>query len=183
MKVAIHQPNFLPWPGFFYKMAKSDIFVLLDNVQYEKNGPTNRTKIKTSRGKSWLTLPVSQKFPQTIKEIELVNFENERNKILKTIELNYKKSKHFDFLFPEINNIFQKDWKRLSELNTELIKLLKEKLGIKTKLEIASDFKVAGKRDDLLINLCKYLGETFIFLAGEEKNIKMKTNLRILELN
>ena len=63
MKIAIHQPNYLPWLGYFYKIACVDIFILLDNVQYERNGYINRCQIKTPRGLFWLTLPIKKSFP------------------------------------------------------------------------------------------------------------------------
>jgi hypothetical protein len=176
MIAAIHQPNYLPWLGFFYKMAKSDIFILLDNIQYEKNGLTNRTKIKTSQGECWLTLPVSQKFPRTIKEVELVNFGNERNKILKTIELNYKKAKYFDYLFPELKEILVKDWQYLVDLNIELINFFKDKLDIKTKIEIVSNHDLSGKSTDLLINICERFNAD-IYLTGQGGKIGGKKYL------
>jgi len=166
MKVAIHQPNYMPWLGFFYKMLKSDIFVLLDNVQYEKNSFINRVKIKTPQGANWLTLSIKRKFPQLIKDAELINFQKDRKKHLKTIELNYKKTKYFDYLFPELKKILEKDWRYLADLNIELIKLLKEKLGIKTKLEIASRYDFQGKSDELLINICKKF-EADVYLSGK----------------
>jgi hypothetical protein len=147
-------------------MAKCNIFILLDNVQYEKNGPTNRVKIKIAQGEDWLTLSVKREFPRIINEVKLVNFPKEREKHLKAIELNYKKAKYFNFLFPELKEILEKDWQYLSNLNVELIKLLKEKLGIKTKLEIASDYNISGKGDELLIDICRKFNAD-IYLSGK----------------
>lgn len=155
MKIAIHQPNFLPWLGYFYKMSHCDLFLLLDHVQYEKNGPINRVKIKTSQGEAWLTVPVKQKFPQHINETELVNFSEQRLKIIKTIQLNYQKANYFDFLFPELKEMLEKDWKYLLELNNELILLLKRKLDIRTTLDSASHYAVSAKSTDLIIQLCR----------------------------
>lgn len=166
MKIAVHQPNYLPWLGYFYKMAECDKFVLLDNVQYEKNAITNRVKIKTPQGALWLTLSVKRRFPQLIKEAKMANFQPEREKHLKAIELNYKKSKHFDYLFPELKKILEKEWQYLSELNIALIKLLKTKLGIETKLEISSGYDIFGKGTELLINLCKKLNAD-TYLSGQ----------------
>ncbi len=166
MKIAIHQPNYLPWLGYFYKMAKCDIFVLLDNVQYEKNGPTNRVKIKNPQGGFWLTFSVNKKFPQIITEIEFANFKEDRKKHLKSIELNYCRTKYFDYLFPELKKILEEDWQYLANLNIELIELLKEKFGIKTKLEIASNYNFQGKRDELLIDICKKFNAD-VYLSGK----------------
>lgn len=170
MKVAIHQPNFLPWLGYFYKMAKCDVFILLDNVQYEKNGPTNRVKIKTPQGSLWLTLPIKRNFPQLIKEAELVNFTGQKENIIKALKLNYQKAEYFDFLFPELEEVLKKDWKYLSELNMNLIKLIKEKLKIKTKLEVASDYEVVGKGTDLLVSLCRaFKADAYLSGKGAKK--------------
>lgn len=170
MKIAIHQPNFLPWLGYFYKMAQADVFVLLDNVQYEKNGLTNRVRLKTPRGGSWLTLPIQRKFPQLIQEAKLADFPKVRSKILKTIELNYRRAKYFDYLFPQLQKTISQDWQSLSALNTKLIKLVNQKIGIKTKLAIASDYQVSGRGDDLLINLCKFFkADTYLSGAGGSK--------------
>ncbi len=166
MRLGIHQNNFLPFWGYFYKMSKCDIFVLLDNVQFEKNCYTNRTMIKTPQGEHWLTLPIIRAFPQLIKDVELLNYPKEKEKHLRTIELNYKKAKYFDYLFSELKEILEKDWKYLSELNIELIKLLKDKLGIKTRLEIASDYNFKGKSTDLLTNICKHF-KADTYLSGK----------------
>ncbi|MCW3077781.1 MAG: hypothetical protein JWO32_2390, partial [Bacteroidetes bacterium] len=75
MTISIHQPNFIPWIGYFFKIFKSDAFVILDNVQFTKNGYTNRNQIKTPQGPLWLTLPVIQsgKFGQNINECLIFN--------------------------------------------------------------------------------------------------------------
>ena len=96
--IAIHQPNYLPWIGYFYKIAKSDIFVLLDDVQYTKNSFINRNRIKTLKGVDWLSLPVihSGKFGQLIKDVEIIAIEKSFKKITGTLNANYAKSKYFN---------------------------------------------------------------------------------------
>jgi hypothetical protein len=72
MKVlAAHQPQYLPWLGFFDKLAQADVFVLLDTVQFKKNEWQNRNRIKGPTGPQWLTVPVRHRFPQTIAEVEV----------------------------------------------------------------------------------------------------------------
>ena len=83
--VAIHQPNFLPWIGYFYKIVKSDIFVFLDNVQYTKNSFINRNKIKTSQGEMWLTVPVSFSFGQLIRKVRINNLVDWQKKHLRRL--------------------------------------------------------------------------------------------------
>lgn len=170
MIIGIHQPNFLPFLGYFYKMAKCNTFVLLDNVQYPKNLYTNRAMIKTLQGKLWLTLPIKRAFPQLIKDVELVDYPKEREKHIRAIELNYKKAKYFNYLFPELKEVLKKNWTHLSELNIELIKLFKNKLGIKTKLEVASDYDFKGNSTELLIEICKKFGaDTYLSGKGGAK--------------
>lgn len=168
MKIAIHQPNYLPWPGYFYKMANCDLFIFLDNVQYENNGFTNRTRIKTAQGASWLTLPIKRNFPKLVKEAELEDSKENLKKHLRSIEVNYKKAKNFDDLFPDLERIMSKDWKYLSDLNIELIKMLKDKLEIKTELRTAPD--VPGKKNELIINICKeFKADTYLSGLGAKE--------------
>ncbi len=165
MKVAIHQPNFIPWLGYFYKMANADVFVILDDAQYEKNGFLNRVKIKTPQGGKWLTIPTQSHFPQAINVAELADYPNERLKCLKTIYFNYKKAPYFDYFFPELEQIINGDWRLLSDLNIALIHLVKKKLGIKTRLEIASSRSVNGESTERLLNLCVLL-QADTYLSG-----------------
>ena len=89
MKVAIHQPQYLPWLGFFDKMDQADVFVLLDDVQYKKNEWQNRNKIRTSETWQWLTVPIIGKFGQMIKDVKINDLEPWRAKHIKAIEYNY----------------------------------------------------------------------------------------------
>ena len=109
--VAIHQPNFLPWLGFFYKMLKADLFVFLDNVQFSKNSYQNRVRIKTSQGQQWLTIPVFHSFGQLTNEVQINNKENWREKHLKTLEMNYKRTPYFKIIYNMLESIyFKKEW-------------------------------------------------------------------------
>jgi len=171
MIVSCHQPNYMPHLGYFEKMRWCDTFVILDNVQFEKNGYTNRTQIKIPTGAKWLTLSIKRKFPQLIKNVELVNFEQNRKDHLKAIELNYKKSPHFQEIYPILEAMyFHKDWKYLSEFNIYLIELLSKGLIAQPKIEIASKYNFGGKSTELLINICKYFGaDTYLSGSGGRK--------------
>jgi len=71
LTVSVHQPQYAPWLGYFDKMIQSDVFVLLDSVQFKKNEFQNRNKIKTSQGWQWISVPVRYRFPQLIREVTI----------------------------------------------------------------------------------------------------------------
>ena len=85
MIISIHQPQYLPWDNFFKKIKKSDCFIFLDNVEFQKNGLQNRNQIKTSNGPIWLTVPIKQKHGQKISDVEIDNSKDWKKKHWKTI--------------------------------------------------------------------------------------------------
>ena len=163
MRVAIHQPNYLPYLGFFHKIYLSDIFVILDTVQFIKSGPLawmNRNKIRTARGWIWLSVPVltKGKFPVTIKEALVDNTQDWRRKHLHSIYYNYNKGRYFDTYAKFFEGLFKKEWERLSSLNEEIIEYLLKQLDISVKIVKASELGAEGGGTDLLVNICKQIG-------------------------
>jgi hypothetical protein len=157
--VAIHQPNFLPWLGYFYKMAKCDVFVLLDDVQYTKNGYINRNKIKTPKGEQWLTVPVSFRFGEPISAVSINQSADWRSTHLKTLEGNYRKALCFDQVFCQLKDIYySQDWLSLSAFNIELIHLVASWFRIETRVVKASDLFVDGVSTTRLVNIIKAVG-------------------------
>lgn len=161
MIVSIHQPNFLPWLGYFYKLTQCDVFVLLDNVQYTKNSFINRNRIKTPRGADWLTVPVIIKgrFGQLIRDVEINSSVDWRKKHLGTLEANYRKAKYFEPIFQGLETIYSvNDWINLCELNIMLLEWALSILGLKKNLVRASDLNLEGESTQLLIDIIKELG-------------------------
>ena len=156
--IAIHQSQFLPWVPYFYKIYRSDIFVVLDHVQFQKNGVQNRNMIKTSQGAQWLTVPVSFNFGEQINRVK-VTPGDAYSKLLKTLELNYKRSVFFEDIYTLLRDIFLRQPKLLNELNTSLLKVLIDRLGLKTNIFFSSDMKLKGKKCDLIIEIIKQFGE------------------------
>ena len=166
MIVAVHQPQYLPWLGFFDKIDRADVFVLLDNVQFKKNEWQNRNKIKTAQGWQWLTVPVMHKYPQLINEVIINSGVNWKHKQRQAILSNYKKAKYYDLLEGFFEDIFHSPWELISELNIAVVKKLVEILGIKTPVYVASDLEEFPKDpDERLIAITKHFG-TDKYLAG-----------------
>jgi len=166
MIVAIHQPNFLPWLGYFYKVAKCDVFVFLDDAQYSKNSFINRNKVKTSQDAIWLTVPVSFKFGELINEVKINNQIPWREKHLKTFEMNYKRADFFEDVFEIIKGIYcSKDWQNLSDLNISLAEAIACYLGLNTPFVKSSALSVEAKSTELLMQIVKKVGGD-IYLSG-----------------
>lgn len=167
MIVTIHQPEHLPWLGFFHKMNHADCMVLLDNVDYRKNYFQNRNRILTPNGISYLTLPVLTKRSSSklIKDIRIKEDIRTIKKYLKTLYYSYHQHPDFYQHYDSIKRILERNNGYLSEVNISIIKYLAQELGIHTKLLKASDLDVTGNKSELLLNICKETGVD-IYLSG-----------------
>ncbi len=173
MIASIHQPNYLPWLGYFHKIANSDIFIFLDNVPYSKNNFINRNKIKTQHGETWMTVSVLTKgyYGQLINEVKINNKIPWSKIHWKTIEANYSRAAYFKDYKHLFESIYEKKWESLASLNETLIKLICDILGINNiKFIRASELNVSGKNTELLINICKAVGaDTYFSGSGGKK--------------
>lgn len=168
MIAAIHQPNFIPWIGYFYKMLKCRRFVFLDDVQYIRRGFTGRVKIKTPQGEKWLTVPVKKKgrYHQLVSEVELESGDIWKKKILGTLQSSYGKTPYFKTYFPEFETILQKDHRSLVELNIQLIQWLAQAFEINTPMVKSSELEgITGQSSERLVSICKAVGATR-YLSG-----------------
>ncbi len=160
MKIAISQPTYLPWLGYFDLIDQVDVFVLLDNVQFEKQSWQQRNRIKTPAGLQWLTVPVMfrGRFGQLIRDVEIRDAEFWRNH-LRAIELNYRRSLFFDRYFEELSSRLKyTPGGLLAELNGRLLEWFMSVLGIQTRVVVSSHLQQAGRRTELLANICASLG-------------------------
>jgi hypothetical protein len=166
MIVAVHQPQYLPWLGYFDKIDRADVFVLLDTVQFKKNEWQNRNRIKTVDGWQWLTVPVTYKFPQRIAEVGINNRDGWQRKQRQAILSNYRKAPCWDSFAPLIEEILAPRWNYLAPLNIFTVKRLVQILGIATPLYVASELGVFPEDpDERLIAIVKHFGAD-TYLAG-----------------
>ena len=169
MIVSIHQPNFMPWLGYFHKIAQSDVFVLIDQVRFVKGHIVNRNKIKNNHGEAvWLTVPIrmSKGSAQNINEIEVDPGHKWRARQYNLLRAFYQKTPFFDAYFPEIKELLQQDYESLAGLNIAVIRYFCSKLNIATKLVVASELgQEFGAKNDLNLNICSYFNAD-IYLSG-----------------
>lgn len=159
MRCAIHQPNFFPWLGYFDKINRTDAFVFLDMVDYPKSSKTmstwsNRVAISVNGGAHWISCPViREEGRQKICNVKLQTENKWKDKIVKTLEYNYKKAKYFDetadFLFSLLN--YKTEW--LSEYNIHNTLAICEKLNIKSDFYKQSELNTSKASTELLIEI------------------------------
>lgn len=169
MRVSINQPAYLPWLGYFDRIAISDVHVVLDQVQFEKNSMVNRNKIRTNNGWAWLTVPVRTKGKfgdLSICNLEVEVSSNWREKHWKAICQNYVKTPYFDRYRSDLEGIYAQEWTYLFELTEALNKFfLETALQISTPLTYESKLHVEEKKSDLVLSICQKLGAK-IYISG-----------------
>ncbi len=154
-KIAILQPNYIPWKGYFDLISYVDEFILLDDVQYTRRDWRNRNQIITPKGMTWLTIPVKTKgkYLELIKNIEVSN-KNWNFDHWNCIKKNYSKAHYYDLIsnLLEPLYIYNKS-KLLSDINHLFIDRISYFLSISTKISKSSNYNAAGSSTDKLISL------------------------------
>ena len=168
MIVAVHQPQYLPWLGYFDKIRQADIFCYLDSVQYKKNDWQNRNRIKTSQGWQWLTVPVRFQFPEKICEVRINPTVKWRPKHLQALVTNYRRAPFFEQYIQIYEQIYSEEWASVSELNIHFIERLKDALGLGPKTAIrSSQLELREDPTDRLIDICKAV-KAGTYLSGQD---------------
>jgi hypothetical protein len=161
---AIHQPNFFPWLGYFDKIRRSDIFVFLDEVAYPKSGSgagswVNRVKIVVDGSPAWIGCPVRREHgAQIIRKVRIDDRQPWRKKLLRTLQINYGKSRNFSKAMQIVEPLVLYETDQLAQFNSHAVKRLCEALKIRGVFVSQSDLKVDGKATDLLVKLTKSVG-------------------------
>jgi WbqC-like protein family len=167
---AIHQPNYIPWLGYFFKIAHADKFVFLDNVVYPDTGFVNRNSIKTPSGSAWLTIPVIRRGRrgQLIGEVENDNTQRWAERHLTTLQCNYARAPYFKetlALLEPHYRVVAGNRRSLTEFNIGVICSIATYLGVSTQFIRASELNVSGQKTDLLLDICRAIGAS-TYLAG-----------------
>jgi hypothetical protein len=170
MILAAHQPHFLPWLGYFDRILKSEKFVLLDHVQFERQNFQNRTRINSPQGPRWLTVPVQQRSrSETILEKllsrELDNGLSWQEKAARTLEHAYGRTPYFGTHSGPLLDLIRRPRERLVDLNIDLLKYCMEALGIRTPVQRSSELGLTGAKSELVLSMCRAVGAD-VYLSG-----------------
>lgn len=169
MRVAIHQPLFLPWLGYLDRMARGDLFIVLDHVQFARRNYQNRTQILLDGQPHWLTVPVQQRSQQEcIVDKRIDNLEAGRGwgaRLCQTLAHAYRRAPFLDAYLPDFKEVLELPWERLADLDLALLQIIRAALDIRTPLVRSSALGVEGTRSELILNLCRAVGAD-TYLAG-----------------
>jgi hypothetical protein len=165
MICAIHQPQYLPWPGYFSKLDAADVFVLYDNTQYKHDEWQNRNRIKTANGVQWLTVPVHHRQGEPIRHVRIDNTRPWRRKHAHAFATNYARAPFYADYAEALAEVYERDWTHLAELNIELVGRLCGWLGIATRTVRSSELDDTGRATDALVSICRALGAD-VYLSG-----------------
>lgn len=172
MICAIHQPNFFPWLGYFDKIQKADVFVFLDEVQYPKSGSgsgswVNRVKIDIQNTARWVGCPLRHKhgsFP--IRQAEIDEDQPWRKKLLRTLEMNYKKASAYSEAMALLTPLITYSAENLADFNIHAIRRLSAYLGLPSEFVCQSELSASGHATELLIAITKKVGADTYLCGG-----------------
>ncbi len=173
MMVGILQPGYLPWLGFFEQVYRCDVFVVYDDVQYDRDGWRNRNRIKTANGIQWLTVPVHVNFEEKnlVKDIKIDNKTNWRKKHLFSIRQNYSKAPFFKKYIDIFEEAYATEWELLVELDMYFILKLTGCLGMEDKEIVrSSSLDIKGDRLERLAAICKFFNADIFYEGASGRN-------------
>jgi hypothetical protein len=169
--VAIHQPNFFPWLGFFDKIHRSNTFVILDHTQFPKSEGnwTNRVKLMVNGQAAWVTMPVDRQY-EGLRRIDQMRIDDRspwRRKLLQSLRTNYGKAPFFATAFPDVETWVQTPVDRVADFNLTVITAICDRLGLPTsRLVRSSTLGVEGTKSELIANLVHRVGGA-VYLSGD----------------
>jgi hypothetical protein len=167
-----HQPNYLPYGGFFQKVARADRFLVVDTVQFVKRGSfgwmhRNRIRTKSPEGWDWISVPVLTKgrYAQRIDEAELDNATPWARKHWRALEWNYRRAPFFKDYAAEFRALYERPWTRFADLACAFLELLLRLLGLPRTVERTSALGISGEAADLILAMCRAVGAD-TYLSG-----------------
>ncbi len=162
------QPAYLPWMGFFDLMDQVDEFIILDDVQFEKQSWQNRNRIKSRRGETFLTVPIRRTGLDTLIQDAQIDYHSPwQKKHLQTLLECYAKTPHIQEYKDWLESIYAKPVNLLRDLNNTIIDDIAKKLGISVRISKSSELTTTGHKVEKLLNICKTKkADTYISPVG-----------------
>jgi hypothetical protein len=170
--VSAHQPHYLPWLGYLDKVAAADVFVVMDDLQYEAQNFQNRNRVKVNNGAHWLTVPLQKSSRDERICDKLINNsvtgkESWQRRHWETLRTHYGRAPHFARYAEELEAVFARSWERLIDLDLHMLKLHLDWFGIHRPVVLASSLDLTGKKSERIVDLCKKIGaRTYLSGAG-----------------
>ena len=168
MIVSVHQPHYLPWLGYFDKIARSDCFVFLDRVQYKRREYQNRNKIRSGDRWTWLTVPVISRGlrVQPIGDVRIDNSSRWQEKHWRSMNVCYGKARFFKDHAPFFREVYEnKTWDLLVDLNVCVTRYILKNLGIDRPLYFESEMDTTRASTERIVEICRKLGAD-VYLSG-----------------
>ncbi len=175
MKIAaIHQPQYLPYLGFFHKLTHCDVLVAMDTVQFQRRGVQHRNRIKTKDGWQWLTVPVRRplsprvndhRSEQPTSDVMIDNTDSWQRRHMNALQVNYSRAPHYRLYAPKIEALLGRPWRKLCDLDMSTTRWVMDALAIRTPIVYMSELGVDGGGSQLLVNVCKAVGADH-YLSG-----------------
>jgi hypothetical protein len=166
--VSVNQPAYLPWLGYFERIARSDLHVVLDHVQFEKGSFVNRNKVRTAAGWTWLSVPVrtNGRFGALpIDGLEIDDATSWARKHWETLRQSYRRTPYFAEDEAFFASVYERAWPRLAPLCDAITNHLLGRFGITTPIVSSSELAPEGAKDELVLDLCRKTGAT-TYLSG-----------------
>jgi hypothetical protein len=186
MKCAIMQPTYFPWAGYFSLIDRVDVFVFLDDAQYEKGTWQNRNRVLVNGQPHWLTVPAQREFlGQAINQVRFDERRNWREKHFRLLSQAYAKHPHAGEMLQLADAVLDAGLARLADLNIRIISALAQAMGSVTRMRRSSELDIGGTRTERLIALCKRLEcDEYVSPPGSagylaEDGFTAKTSIRL----
>lgn len=170
--VSAHQPHYLPWLGLLDKIAKADVFVVMDDLQYEEQNFQNRNRLKLNHGPYWMTVPLVRArqadriCDRRIDNAGLGGRHHWQRRTWRTLQIHYGSAPHFATYARDLEHVYTRRWDYLLDLDLHMLELARTWLGITTPIIRASGLELRGAKTDRILDFCGKLGAK-VYLTGK----------------
>ncbi|SHJ49035.1 WbqC-like protein family protein [Anaerocolumna jejuensis DSM 15929] len=157
MRIAIHQPDYFPYLGYFYKISKADLFVYLDDAQFSNDNMHHRNNIKTSQGTKRITIPLDYHFKDAINEVRTKDELGWKKKHLDLLTANYSNARYYKEIFPVVKELLLTKYENLADMNMTINRFILAGFGLRTAIVKASELNVDSKKEQRILDICTIL--------------------------